>query len=99
MAKYGAPIAGRLNFHFLFHPEVIEHCASKGYISLKDLGDYKARIPTERCGSMCAWSEQKFQAEMARLTTAINSSMCSLERPESKDKVNSKKSRIEKKDE
>ncbi|GMU19425.1 MAG: hypothetical protein AMXMBFR12_06170 [Candidatus Babeliales bacterium] len=99
LAKYGAPIAERLNLHFLFHPEVIEHCARNKYITLQDLGAYKTRIPENRIGSMWTWTQQQFEAHIARLNAAINSAMRFLERQELQEIEAHKKARVEKKDE
>lgn len=99
LAKHGAPVAERLNLHFLFHPELIEHCARNRYITLQDLGAYKTRIPENPIGSMWSWTQQQFETHIARLNAAINSAMRLLERQELQELETYKKSRIEKKDE
>lgn len=99
LAKHGAPIAQRLNLHFLFNPEVIEHCARNGYITLQDLANYKARIPERKIGMMWQWTQQKFETHMGRLKAVIDSAIRLLERGELEKVETHKKARTEKKDE
>lgn len=85
LIKHGAHqnLKTQLGYFLFYHPDVLEHCARKKYVTLADIDELQSHVPaTWSSGYSATLSEAEFTAQKGRMLSALASARRLLRLPE-----------------